>query len=383
MTIQGLRSSGPALPASARTHNRSVILQRLFQTGPESRAQLARTTGLTRVTVSAVVEELVSDGLVAELGPETSRGKAGKRATLVGISDGSWQVASISLTNDGTLSGAILGLAGQVVHRHTEQGRLSRGEEGAVELVDFCRRVVADADRAILGLGVSSPGIVTPDGLVEEAPNRGWTDLPLADRLQNALGVPVLVANDANCAALGEFTFGGADGAGLLRLLVGYGLGAGLVIGGTLVRGAHDAAGEIGHVTVVDERDDDEVLGPPLTCACGRRGCLETLLSEPALRRAQSELGPADLDRHLRAVGHRLGRVLAPVVSTLNVTEVIASGPDDLLDGPLLGSAEATIRERTLPRSHRSLHVGLSSLGEDGALRGAAVLVLSDRLGIA
>lgn len=383
MTNLELRSVGAAQPAAARTHNRSVVLQALFHNGPQSRAQLARATGLTRVTTSSVVEELIDSGLVIEIGPEARPGKVGKRATLVGISDGTWQIASISLTNDGTLSGAILSLSGQVVHRHTEHGRLSSGEEGVVDLVAFCRRVVADADHAILGLGVSSPGIITPGGLVEEAPNRGWYDLPLSTRLEDALGVPVLVANDANCAALGEFTFGGADGAGLLRLLIGYGLGAGLVIGETLVRGARDAAGEIGHVTVVDERDDDEVLGPPLTCACGRRGCLETLLSEPALRRAQSDLDRDALDRHLRAVGSRLGRVLASVVSMLNVTEVVASGPDDLLGGTLIEAAETAIRERTLPRSHRSLHVRLSRLGDDGALRGAAVLVLSDRLGIA
>ncbi len=361
-----------------------MVLQRLFAAGPESRAQLARSTGLTRVTVSAVVEELLQEGLVEELGPEEApSGKVGKRAILVGVSERVWRVASVSLTNDGTLTGAILTLSGRIVHRHVERGRLSPGREGLDQLVDFCRRVVADSDGRLLGVGVSSPGIVTAEGVVEEAPNRSWYDVPLAAHLREALRLPVLVANDANCAALGEFTFGRVDGGGLLRLLVGYGLGAGLVVGGALVHGPHDAAGEIGHVTVVDERDDDAVLGPALTCACGRRGCLETLMSEPALRRAQSELGPEDLDRHLRAVGRRLGRVLAPVVATLNITDIVASGPDELLGGALLDAAAATIRERTLPRSHRTLRVGLSSLGEDGALRGAAVLVLSDRLGIA
>jgi predicted NBD/HSP70 family sugar kinase len=360
-----------------------VVLQRLFAAGPASRAQLARSTGLTRVTVSAVVEELLADRVVEELGPEDApSGKVGKRATLVGLSESTWRIASVSLTNDGTLSGAILTLGGRILHRRVERERLPRGEAGVRDLIDFCRRVVADADGRILGVGVSSPGIISARGVIEEAPNLGWRELDLAGRLREALKAPALVANDANCAALGEFTFGGADGGGLLRLLIGHGVGAGLVVGGALVHGPLDAAGEIGHVTVVDERDD-EVLGAPATCACGRAGCLETLVSEPALRRAAERLGPDDLERHQRAVGQRLGRVLAPIVAVLNITDVVASGPDELLGGTLLDAAAATIRERTLPRSHRTLRVGLSRLGEDGALRGAAVLVLSDRLGIA
>ncbi|WIY82383.1 ROK family transcriptional regulator [Propionimicrobium sp. PCR01-08-3] len=385
MINRELRSIGKALPASARAHNRSVVLQQLFGSGPGSRAELARTTGLTRVTVSAVVEELSAEGFVTDLGlAQSEPGKVGKKATLVGLSDQHWQLASISLTNEGVLTGAILTLTGEVVHRHSEAGRLPAGQTGLDALTEFCRRVVQTADHRILGVGVSSPGIVSPDGVVEEAPNRGWHDLPLARDLTDALGVPVLVANDANCAALGEFTFGGADGSGLLRLVIGYGVGAGLVSGGVLLRGGRDAAGEIGHVTVVDERDDDEVLGAPIMCACGRRGCLETLLATPALRRAMAGLDTDEArQRHLRAVGQRLGRVLAPVVATLNITELVVSGPDDLLRGPLLAETRATIIARTLPRSHRALSVGVSRLGDEGALRGAAVLVLSDRLGIA
>ena len=375
---------GRAHPTEARAHNRAVVLQHLFQSGPESRAELARTTGLTRVTMSALVEDLINEGLVTEMGIEDRPGKVGKRATLVGLSENTWQIAAINLTNDGSLSGAILTLGGRVVSRLDMKSMLPTGTEGIDVLTEFCRKVTDAAACQILGLGISSPGIIRPDGVIEQAPNRGWYDVPLARLLEQRLDLPVHVANDANCAALAEYTFGGAAGDGMLRIVIGHGVGAGLVMSGALMQGSEDAAGEIGHVTIVDERDGaDSPLGPPKRCACGRSGCLETILSEPALKRTMRGLGAQDRSARLEAIGIRLGTVLAPVVATLNISEIIVSGPEEHVNGPLLTAAAATIRERTLPRSHRTLRVRTSVLGSDGALQGAAVLVLSGRLGIA
>lgn len=384
MGSQHLRRIGRAHPTEARAHNRAVVLQHLFQSGPESRAELARTTGLTRVTMSALVEDLINEGLVTEMGIEDRPGKVGKRATLVGLSENTWQIAAINLTNDGSLSGAILTLGGRVVSRLDMKSMLPTGTEGIDVLTEFCRKVTDAAACQILGLGISSPGIIRPDGVIEQAPNRGWYDVPLARLLEQRLDLPVHVANDANCAALAEYTFGGAAGDGMLRIVIGHGVGAGLVMSGALMQGSEDAAGEIGHVTIVDERDGaDSPLGPPKRCACGRSGCLETILSEPALKRTMRGLGAQDRSARLEAIGIRLGTVLAPVVATLNISEIIVSGPEEHMDGPLLTAAAATIRERTLPRSHRTLRVRTSVLGSDGALQGAAVLVLSGRLGIA
>jgi predicted NBD/HSP70 family sugar kinase len=181
------------------------------------------------------------------------------------------------------------------------------------------------------------------------------------------------VANDANIAALGEFTFGGAAGDGLLVLTVGEGVGAGIMVDGARVRGHADAAGELGHVTVVDD-------GEP--CACGRRGCLETVLSVPALRRAVDGLDTEASDAVLASVGRTLGIALAPVVSALNLAEVLVSGPADLLDGPLREAAFETIRSRTMPVIGSGLQVRMATLDEDVVLAGAAVLVLSGQLGV-
>lgn len=377
-----LRPTAKVLPGDARAHNRSMVLQHLFHSGPWSRADLARATGLTRVTVSDLVSSLMAEGLVSELGLR-SEGKVGKPGTLVGLRADAFQIVAVDLADDELMHGAVLDLTGEVRTRRSAAVAGREGESAVEALLDLCRELVAAATVPVLGVGVGSPGVIDALGAVVQAPNRGWFDLPLADRLRAELGRPVHVANDANTAALGEYTYGGASDS-LLLLTVGEGVGAGIVLDGALVQGHQHAAGELGHVTAVDERDDIDgaPLGPPQACACGRRGCLETVLSVPALRRRVEGRDGAATAVALAAVGRRLGIVLAPVVSALNLSEVVVSGPPELLDGPLRAAALAALRERTMPVISSDLQLRMTSLGEDGALSGAAVLVLSGQLGV-
>ncbi|NYJ06914.1 ROK family transcriptional regulator [Petropleomorpha daqingensis] len=378
-----LRPTAKVLPEHARVHNRSMVLQHLFHSGPRSRADLARATGLTRVTISDLVGSLLDEGLVDELGSR-AEGRPGKPATLVGLRTDAFQIVAVDLADDERMHGAVLDLSGTVLERRSAAVEGRTGAAAVDALLALCRELVAVATQPVIGVGVGSPGVIDPDGTVLQAPNRDWYDLPLAADLGAALRLPVHVGNDANTAALGEFTYGGASGGGLLVLTVGLGVGAGIVLDGALVQGHEHAAGEIGHVTAVDERDDLDgaPLGRPAPCACGRRGCLETVLSVPALRRRTEGLDAPAADAALAAVGRRLGIVLAPVVSALNLSEVVLSGPRELLDGPLREAALATLRERTMPVVSSSLQLRMTSLGEDGALSGAAVLVLSGQLGV-
>jgi len=378
-----LRPTTKVLPEHARVHNRSMVLQHLFHSGPRSRADLARATGLTRVTISDLIGSLLDEGLVDELGSR-AEGRPGKPATLVGLRTDAFQIVAVDLADDERMHGAVLDLSGTVLERRSAAVEGRTGAAAFNALLALCRELVTAATQPVLGVGVGSPGVIDPDGTVLQAPNRDWYDLPLAADLGAALHLPVHVGNDANTAALGEFTYGGASGGGLLVLTVGLGVGAGIVLDGVLVQGHEHAAGEIGHVTAVDERDDLDgaPLGRPAPCACGRRGCLETVLSVPALRRRTDGLTAPAADAALAAVGRRLGIVLAPVVSALNLSEVVLSGPRELLDGPLREAALATLRERTMPVVSSSLQLRMTSLGEDGALSGAAVLVLSGQLGV-
>ncbi|GAB7191576.1 ROK family transcriptional regulator [Kineococcus sp. NUM-3379] len=380
---RALRPTSKVLPEHARAHNRSLVLQHLFHAGPASRADLARSTGLTRVTVSDLVAGLMEDGIVTELGlrPE---GRVGKPGTLVGLREDAFQIVAVDLADDEAVHGALIDVSGAVRARRSTPTAGRTGEAAVEALVEFCRELVALAECPVLGVGVGSPGVVDPGGTVVQAPNRDWFGVPLAVLLSEALGVPVHVANDANTAVLGEFTYGGGAGDGLLVITVGEGVGAGIVLDGALVQGHQHAAGEIGHVTALDERDDvpGAPLGPARECACGRTGCLETVLSVPALRRRVQGLPAAQAGAQLAAVGRRLGVVLAPVVSALNLSEVVVSGPADLLGGPLREAALETLRARTMPVISSGLQLRMTALGEDGALRGAAVLVLSGELGV-
>ncbi len=374
---QSLRPTAKVLPEHARAHNRSLVLAHMFHSGSSSRADIARSTGLTRVTVSDLVAELIGEGLVAELGVRTES-RVGKPATLVGMQTEAFQIVTVDLTDDHRMHGAVMTLVGNVVERR-EREMAGRIGEAAVELLEeLCRDLLAAATRPVLGVGIASPGVIDPEGLVVQAPNRGWYDLPLGARLQRALGVPTHVANDANARALGEFTFGSA-GAATIVVTIGEGVGAGIVLDGRLVGGRHHAAGELGHVTVVDETTPGET---PAVCACGRAGCLETVLSVPALRRRTAGLDAEATDAALASVGRLLGIALAPVVSALDLAEVLLSGPPELLDSALRVSALTTIQARTMPVIGDGLELRVGSLDEDGALAGAAVLVLSGQLGV-
>ena len=366
-----LRATTKVLPEHARAHNRSLVLQHLFHEGPTSRADLARATSLTRVTISDLVSVLIAEGLVEELGTRPGQ-RVGKPAILVGLRGDAHQIVSLDLTDAAQMRGAVISLTGEVIERRELDVDGRTGDDLTDLVARFARLLIADATHPVLGVGVGSPGVVDEHGRVIEAPNRGWYDVPLAEILTDRLGLPVQVANDANTAALGEFTYGGAA-AGTLVMLVGLGVGGGILVDGIRVHGVHHAAGELGHTTAVDDGD---------LCACGRRGCLETVLSTLALRRLVEDKDPESADADLARVGRVLGTTLAPVVSALNLAEVLLSGPADLLDGPLREAAQETLRERTMPAVSAGLQLRMASLGQDVVLLGAAVLVLSAQLGV-
>src|SRR4051794_8599978 len=224
-----LRRTVKALPGDARAHNRALLLQSLFRSGPYSRADLARMTGLTRVTVSDLVTDLLADGLVDELGPRTEA-RVGKPATLIALNADAAHIVTLDLSDDQAVSGAVLDLDGNALVRRSVLRSGRRGSRLVDLVAELAGALVGAASRPVLGVGVGSPGVVDPTGTVLDAPNMGWTDVPLAELLADRLQLPVHVANDANTAALAEHTFGGADEGGALVIMVGQGVGAGLLL---------------------------------------------------------------------------------------------------------------------------------------------------------
>lgn len=366
-----LQHDSAVLPTDGRRQNLSLVLQVLYSEGAMSRADLARRLSLTKVTVSDLVGELLDRGQVVEVG-QSEAARPGKPATLVDVDRHGLQVVGLDLTAHQVLRAAVLDLDGTVLRRvERPLSGSAVGQDVVADVLALAADAVALADRPVLGIGVGTPGVVGPDGEVITAPNLGWSDVPLRALLTEATGLPVLVCNDADAAVHAEHTLGeGGDDLALVR--IGLGVGCGLIVNGRLIRGAHSAAGEIGHVTVGTDGG--------ATCSCGNVGCLETWVSAPRLAKALAE-GPDDAP--LTAAGERLGIALAPVVAALDLAEVVISGPEELVDGPLVAAVDETLRRRMLSRNASSLQVRVAAAPDDIVLRGAGVLVLWDQWGVA
>ncbi|MBM6399844.1 ROK family protein [Phycicoccus sonneratiae] len=374
-TPRRVSTSTAVLPADGRRQNLSLVLQTLRRLGPTSRAQLAREVGVTKVTMSDLVAELIGEGRVRDVGTAEQAGP-GKPATLVDLDRSGLLTLAVDLSVPARLQAAVVDVTGAVLHREERAAAVDadegRGLDPAV-VVELVRSVLAVAPHPVLGIGIGTPGLVDPEGTVRTAPNLGWTDVALRALVAEATGLPVLVTNDSDAATQAELsaTPGSQD---LVLVQVGRGVGCGVVSGGRLVRGAHHAAGEIGHVTVGTDGGE--------TCSCGRRGCLETWLSVPRLR-AAADAGedPASTESVVEVGGHRLAVALAPLVAALDLSEVVLAGPAALLE-PVVPVVARSLADRLLPSLDTPLTVRLATSPEDIVLRGAAALVLWDRLGV-
>ncbi|WP_284983541.1 ROK family transcriptional regulator [Arthrobacter sp. efr-133-TYG-118] len=372
------RTGAATLPSDGRAHNLSLVRQTLHSAGAMSRADLSRTLGLTRVTVSDLVSDLLERGHVVELG-HSDEVRPGKPAILVDINRRGLQVIGMDLAENSVLRAAVLDLDGNILERVERTIASETGRDVVNQVLELASEAVGRATATLLGIGVGTPGIVNADGVVTTAPNFEWKDVALRDLLQERTGLPTLVSNDADAAVHADHTFGGGSD-DMVLVKIGRGVGSGLIVGGRRARGAHSAAGEIGHVTVGTD-------GGTL-CKCGKKGCLETWMSVPSLERALTEAAAnsepeAAADVVLREAGERLGIALAPVVGALDLGEVVLSGPRELLEGPLLNAVQQTLLERLLHQDPSPVSVRLAADAQDIVLRGAAVMVLWNQLGVA
>ncbi|KYJ98427.1 ROK family transcriptional regulator [Microbacterium sp. NPDC078814] len=366
-----LRSRTKVLPEHARGHNRALVLQTLYHSGAMSRADLSRETGLTRVTISDLVAEFIADGIVVEIGVREAVGP-GKPPILIDIDRVGHQIIGLDLSGPTAFEGAVLSLDGDVLERRQVPRPATPDGDAAYDaLRGLAQTLVEIATQPVLGVGIGTPGVVRPDGLVLSSPNLGWTDFPLEAKLSAELDLPVLARNDANAAVLAEYTFGEAE-ADFMLIKIGRGVGAGLITGSQPLLGSRFAAGEIGHVVVGTD-------GGP-RCACGKIGCLEAWLSVSRMQEAL-DADPAAREEILRDSGTRMAIAIAPIVAALDLSEVVLSGPAELLDGTLIDAAVETLHARTLEGVFEDVMVRLTRQ-DDIVLRGAAVMVLSGQLGV-
>lgn len=365
--------SSKAAREDTRTTNRRLVLQQLFNGGVLSRADLARVTGLTAATVSTLVNELASEDLIDEADPLEDPSRVGKPPTLLRLRSHARSVVAIDLSDPTRLHAGVVDLGGNVTSRFDTSLDGISGDAAVALVLSTARRATEQASSPILGIGIGTPGVVTADGVVVEATGFDWHDVELQRVTEEASDLPTCVANDANAAAVAEFSRGGHDTSHLAVIRIGSGVGAGLILNGRPFEGQHAGAGEIGHL-VVDR------AGP--LCRCGHRGCLETFLSEPHLHAALNAPG-ASREGVIAAAAERLGVALASLVSILDLGDIIVSGPRELLGETFCSQATASLQQRCLQSISGAVDVRYSELGGDGVLLGAAALVLSKELGVA
>ncbi|WP_436772254.1 ROK family protein [Yinghuangia sp. YIM S09857] len=304
--------NGPADVAGMRERNLALVLAAIARSQPVTRARLAELTGLTKTTVSAQVAALTDLGIVsaAEPVPE-GRGRPGAPVSVA-----SGPIAGLGLEiNVGYLSACVVDLSRRVRIRRTVARTGADGSPGdtVAALASLARSVTRQARRAgfvLAGTTVAVPGVI--DGVRVNAPNLGWDALPAAELLAAALPVrplPIAVDNEANLAALAELWFGAGPELGdYIHVSSDTGIGAGIVVSGTLFRGAHGAAGELGHVIVAPD-------GPP--CRCGGRGCLEQVAGLDALLAAAGIRAAVRPDSDAVALDRQLGAGAAELVRRL------------------------------------------------------------------
>ena len=359
--------TAPVRQGSLRAHNLALVLREINLRPSRSRADVAAATGLTRATVSALVDDLIGARLIDEVDPAPRVGAGRPAAGLVVSPRGP---AGLGLeVNVDYLAACVMDLTGAVRHREVRYGdqRAVTPEKALTELAGLAagaRDVASAAGLTLAGAALAVPGLVTPSGVVRRAPNLGWRDVDVPA----VLGEPVGVDNEANLAALGELR--ATPGLDSFVYVSGeIGIGAGIVLHGDLFRGARGWSGELGHVCV---RPD----GP--RCRCGARGCLEQYAGQEALLRTAGVTDVAALPGApvLPEAGRALGVALAGVVNLLDVDTVVLGGIYGPLSPWLVPAVEAEIADRVLTAEWSPVRVRASALGSSAAVQGAAGAVL-------
>ena len=370
-----------------REINRRLIFGLIREGAEISRARLVQLTDLSKATVSAVVDELIAHGFVEE--GEAAVGAVGRRPILLRVNRGGPCLGAVQV-GPSRILGVLADIQGQCLVRVERICPVAEGRSAIRAIADVLAEIKTAAERArraILGVGVSVPGILNPPGdVVLSAPVMGWRDVSLRRMLETTTGLPVWLGDEAKMAALAEATAGAGRGAEtLLYFRLGPTVGAGLVRRGRLIGGTY-----AGHLTIVPD-------GP--ACWCGNHGCLDSLVGEEGLRRRALELGanPAALSltdwllaepaagseaarRVLTEAGHWLGIAAADLIG-LYQPELVVVGGRLGASHLLLAAVREEVRCRVPAAVAGPVRIVPADLGEEAIMAGAAAAALEGALG--
>jgi predicted NBD/HSP70 family sugar kinase len=380
-----LKRANVARPNTIRDINRQIILNYVRERGPISRAEIAQETALQRSTVSLIVDELKSGGLIEEVSGEST---GGRPPTLLSLR-----------TADAVAIGVDVGTRRTIVATSDLAGRVLEQEEFPTDpdaqktishIIDRARQFITKNAETIEGIGVSLPGLVDQEtGTASFIPHFKWCDLEIVREIREAVGLTVTADNDANAAALAELWFGRPEireVRDFIMVLVEEGIGTGIVFDGQVHRGKSGAAGEFGHMTIGQNA--------PVACAAGSRGCWEAFASERAALARYAKLkggagasvefgqlvelaleGEDEAQSALKETAHYLGLGIANLIQGLSPEAVIVGGPMVRVWSLVANDIRTAAREN-ICRGLPPAQIIASTLGAEPTLMGALSLVL-------
>jgi predicted NBD/HSP70 family sugar kinase len=354
---------------------------------PWTRAQLAEATGLARSTITARIDTLMRLGLVAPFGGARSTG--GRPPALFALNPTAKVVVGVDVGATHARA-ALTDLNGSILGEVDARIAVAEGPEAVLAWVlDSVRHLLESSERPIGDLAAIGIGLPGP---VEHSTGRpinppimpGWDRYDVPAHLQAKYPVPVLVDNDVNIMALGERRRHLREVDDLVLIKVATGIGAGIVSGGVLQRGAQGTAGDLGHVRVPGA---DDVL-----CRCGNSGCLEAVAAGPALAAAVRSYGEVaetggdvvELVRSgsqpaisvVRQAGRDIGEVVAMMVNLINPSVVVIGGQVAAAGEHLLAGIRESVYQRSLPLATEHLRIVTSRAGGEAAVLGASALAI-------
>lgn len=380
---------GGELALPPRQYNQDRLLQALRLRGTATRAELARSTGLSRATVASVVNRLVATGHLRELPPAASG--PGRPAAALCLTPRSGVVIGLDFGH-GHLRCAAADLSGQILGERLRELQVDNSADDALRTAaqEFGQLLseidVSSQDVSGVVMGIPSPVDRATGRVVSNNILPGWVNRAPARELRELIGLSIVLENDSNLAAYGEMTYGAARGVeNLIYLKASTGIGAGLIIDGRLYRGVSGSAGELGHVQI---QPDGAV------CRCGNRGCLETLVSVPhiiaALQPMHSETlaiadvielvscGDVGARRVVTDAGRIIGRSLADLFNALNPGALIVGGELSAAGTALTVGIREAIDRYAQPVIAQAVTVHTSTLNDRAEVLGAIGLAIRD-----
>jgi predicted NBD/HSP70 family sugar kinase len=366
----------------------SDVFELLRDGGPQTRAQLAESSGLARSTIAARIDVLLRLGLVAPYGDAASTG--GRPPSVLAVNARARVVVGVDL--GATHARAVLAdLDGTILAEARADLHIADGPEVVLGWVtDSVRKLLRGqhrkvAELAAIGIGLPGPVEHSTGRAINPPIMPGWDRYDVPAHVRRDIDVPVLIDNDVNIMALGERHAHFPDVQDLVFIKVSTGIGAGIISGGALQRGAMGTAGDVGHVRLPRANG--------VTCRCGNEGCLEAIAAAPALaaalRAGGAEVeGSADLVALVRSgnieavqvvrqAGRDMGEVVAMIVNFINPSVVVVGGAMSAAGEHLIAGIRETVYQRSLPLATEHLRIVPSGAGEQAGVLGAAALAIA------